>query len=301
MKIQGLYTVLTTPFLINGTLDEEGLRQNIRYQLMHNVDGVVTLGTTSESPTLTNVEKERIVVICVEEIQDKVPFMVGTGSYSTQQTIENTCMAQAHGASSVLIVTPYYNKPTQEGLYRHFKAIADATDIPIIVYNIAGRTGQNLSTETLKRLADIPNIVGVKEASGNLNQIMDVIELMRRIRPNFSVMSGDDGLTFPILTLGGHGVFSVVSNLIPDRIKEMIDLFYKGNLIAAREIHYELLPLFKGAFIETNPIPIKKAMELWGMAAGPCRMPLCEMSSENEKKLTELLNQYETLRPVVYG
>lgn len=294
MKIHGLYTVLVTPFHADGSLDEEGLRHNIRFQLQNHIDGLVTLGTTSESPTLTASEKQRIAAICLEEIKGQVPLMIGTGSYSTKQTIESTQIAQSEGASSALIVTPYYNKPTQEGLYRHFKAVAASVDLPIVVYNIAGRTGQNLATDTLSRLAEIPNIVGVKEASGNLHQIMDVIELMRNVRPDFSIMSGDDALTLPVLTLGGHGIFSVLSNLIPERIKEMIAHFQVGNLSMAQDIHYELYPLFKGAFIETNPIPIKKAMGLWGMAAGPCRLPLCEMTPENEKKWTQLLTHYQT-------
>lgn len=291
--IQGLYTVLTTPFDSVGALDEEGLRQNIRYQLLHQVDGIVALGTTGEAPTLTSSEQQRIISICVKEINGQVPLMVGTGSYSTVEAIEKTRLAAAKGASSALVVTPYYNKPTQEGIYRHFKAIAEAVDIPILVYNIAGRTGQNIATETLKRIAEIPGIAGVKEASGNIHQIMDVIEVMRTFRPEFSIMSGDDALTFPVMTLGGHGTLSVLSNLIPEQVKALVAHLQNGNSAAARQLHYQLLPLFKGAFIETNPIPIKRAMQAWGMPSGPCRMPLCDMSPENEKILLQLLKHYE--------
>ncbi len=288
-KVRGVHTAIVTPFDAKGGLDEEGLVRNLHFQMHHGVDGIVALGTTGESPTLLPFERERIILRCVAETNGKTLLTVGTGSYSTQQTIEHTLQAEDLGADMALVVTPYYNKPTQEGLYRHFKAVSEAVGIPIIIYNIQGRTSQNLQTDTLKRLADLPNITGIKEASGNILQINEVMELIARHRPSFSVMSGDDCLTLSVMALGGDGVISVVSNLIPAQIKALVQAFDRGDYAAARDLHYQLMPLFRGAFIETNPIPIKAAMNLCGMAAGGCRLPLCELLPENAKKLHELL------------
>lgn len=292
-KVQGVHTAIITPFDEMGRLDEEGLRQNIRYQISNGIDGIVALGTTGESPTLTAQERERVIRISVEEVKGKVPLMVGTGSYATQQTIENTRQAALLGADMALIVSPYYNKPTQEGLFRHYKAVAEATPLPIIVYNIQGRTGQNIQNDTLKRLADIPTIIGVKEASGNITQIGEVIEMIAKHKPGFSVLSGDDSLTLPVMALGGDGVISVISNLVPDQVKAMLQSIAQGNWNEAREIHYRLMPLIRAAFMETNPIPIKAAMNIMGMASGTCRLPLCELLPENEKKLRALLKNIQ--------
>jgi 4-hydroxy-tetrahydrodipicolinate synthase len=288
-RIQGVYTALVTPFKAEGQLDEEGLRENIRFQIASGVDGIVPLGSTGEAPTLTFSEKERVIRIASEEAKGKVLVMVGTGSYSTQQTIENTHLAEELGADMALVVSPYYNKPTQEGLYRHFYALADTTPLPIIVYNVQGRTGQNIGIDTLKRLADIPKIAGVKEASGNVSQIGEVIEIIARHRPDFSVLSGDDNLTLPLMAMGGHGIISVVSNLIPKEIKKLVEAMASGDYALAREIHYQWMPLFRGAFIETNPIPIKTAMNMCGHASGGCRLPLCDLLPENEQKLRTIL------------
>lgn len=287
-KISGAYTVLVTPFDAEGQLDEEGFRKNIRFQIANGVDGLVALGTTGEAPTLTHAEKEQVMHIARQETRGKCHFMVGTGSYSTQQTIENTLAAQEAGADSVLVVTPYYNKPTQEGLYQHFSALANAVKLPIVIYNIQGRTGQNLHTDILKRLAAIENIVGVKEASGNVIQMMEVVENILSIRPDFSIMSGDDALTYPLIMLGGHGIYSVLGNLMPRQIKNLCDAALFGDYTQARALHYELLPYMRSIFIETNPIPIKAAMNIAGHAAGPCRLPLCELSKENFEKLQDM-------------
>lgn len=292
-QIQGTYTALVTPFDAHGKLDEEGFRENIRFQIAHGIDGIVVLGTTGEAPTLTHLEKEQLTHIAREETKGKCHFMVGTGSYSTQQTIENSLAAQNAGADSVLVVTPYYNKPTQEGLYQHFYALAKAVKLPIIIYNIQGRTGQNLQTDTLKRLASIDNIVGVKEASGNIIQMMEIIENILPIKPGFSIMSGDDALTYPLITLGGHGIYSVLGNLLPRQVKNLCDAALIGNYDQARAMHYKLLPYMRSMFIETNPIPIKAAMNMAGFAAGPCRLPLCEMGKDNLEKLKELLMHEE--------
>jgi 4-hydroxy-tetrahydrodipicolinate synthase len=298
MKLEGLYTALITPFDSQGKLDEEGLRHNLRYQIKHKVQGIVVLGTTGEAPTLSHQEKRTVVEISLEEVKGKATLMVGTGSYSTEQTIASTRLAQEMGADAALIVTPYYNKPTQEGLYRHFEAICKAVSIPICIYNIQGRTGQNLQTETLGRLMAFPSIIGIKEASGNILQINEVLEVMRKKRPHFRVVSGDDILTFPLMALGGHGVVSVASNLIPGPILNLVQAALSGDFINARHWHYQLLPVFKAAFIETNPIPIKAAMNLCGMAAGCCRLPLCDLSPTNFQELKQLLN---TLPPSWLG
>lgn len=288
-KPKGVFTALITPFDGSGHLDEEGLRHNIRFQIEKRVDGIVPLGTTGESPTLSTKEKEQIIRISVEEAKGKVPVIVGTGSNSTQQTIENMQQAASLGADMALVVSPYYNRPTQEGLYRHYKAVSEASSLPMIVYNIQGRTGQNIQNETLKRIADLPTVVGVKEASGNITQIGEVIEMMIKQRPEFSILSGDDSLTLPVMALGGDGVISVISNLVPDQIRLLLDRISQGKWAEAREIHYRLMPLIRGIFMETNPIPIKAAMSFRSMAAGKCRLPLCEMLPENEKKLKLLL------------
>lgn len=290
-KCQGVYTALVTPFDAKGQLDEEGLRKNIRHQIACGIDGIVPLGTTGESPTLSSKEKEHIISIAIEEAKGKIAVMVGTGSYSTQQTIENSLLAQKKGADMVLIVTPYYNRPTQEGIFQHFKAVASAITVPIILYNIQGRTGQNIATDTLKRIADLPGIIGIKEASGNMGQISDVIEMVARHHPNFSVMSGDDALTFPIMAMGGLGIISVAANLIPKQVKSLVTAIQKGDYKTARELHFQLMPFFRAAFIETNPIPIKAAMSHYGMPAGSCRLPLCDMSPENLSKLKAVLQQ----------
>lgn len=290
VKIRGVFTAIVTPFTEQDELNEESLRQLIRFQIAAGVNGIVALGTTGEAPTLTAEEKERVIRIAREETRHKVHLMVGTGSYSTANTIANSLQAKDLGADSVLVVAPYYNKPTQEGLYLHYKALSDAMDIPIMVYNHQGRTGQNLQTETLARIAQLPYICGVKEASGNLSQMVDVMETIGRKYSHFSVMSGDDGLTLPCMAMGGDGIISVVSNLTPIQICALAEAASSGDYAKAREIHYALMPWFRAAFLETNPIPIKAAMNFTGLNAGGCRLPLCGLTPENEKKLKQVLS-----------
>lgn len=292
-SLKSVFTALITPFDQHNRLDEEGLRFLIQRQLAHNIDGIAVMGTTGEAPTLSEEETERVIQIAREEIDQDTVFMVGTGSYDTKKTIKNTLVAQDLGADMALIVTPYYNRPTQEGLYRHFKAIAEATSLPIALYNIQGRTGQNLNTETLKRLIDIPSIIGIKEASGNISQISDVIELAHQKRSSFSVVSGDDALTLALMALGGQGIISVLSNLLPGEVKALTQSIERGNFDVAREMHYHLLPLVRALFIETNPIPIKVAMQHCGLPSGNCRLPLCDLSSENALKLKSILEHYK--------
>lgn len=280
--ITGTFTALITPFKKDLSLDHEGFELLIDYQLRSDVDGIVVLGTTGEDPTLNDDEKKWICKRAFELVKGKKQLWIGTGSYNTETVIKKTQDAKDLGADGALIVTPYYNKPTQEGLYRHFKQVAESTRFPFILYNIQGRTGQNLTTETLKRLMDLKEMVAVKEASGNLNQIMEVIEAAR---PGFSVLSGDDNMTYPTIALGGQGVISVLSNLIPDDVADLVRLALAGKMEQARQMHFKLLPLFKGAFIETNPSPLKYLMKRSGLPAGPVRLPLVEVSQETEQKL----------------
>lgn len=291
--LTGTYTAMITPFLSDGAFDEEGFRENIRFQIESGISGLVILGTTAEAPTLTEEEQTRSIKIGVEMCHGKVPLWVGTGSYCTKETIKKTQKAKDLGADGALVVTPYYNKPTQEGLFCHFQELIKATHFPIIVYNIQGRTGQNLATDTLRRLMDFPEIVGVKEASGHIPQIMEVIEASR---PGFSILSGDDNLTLPVIALGGHGIISVVSNLLPQEVVELTNSAWAQNFDLARELHYRLLPLFRAAFIETNPAPIKALMNHMGMKAGSVRLPLVPISDANLHKIISCLNATLTLQ-----
>jgi 4-hydroxy-tetrahydrodipicolinate synthase len=294
-KVRGTITALITPFSADGKLNEIVLRQLIRFQLDAGVEGIVVLGTTGEAPTLTTQEKEKIICIAREELPKQTLLIVGTGSYSTAQTIENTRLAEKLGADMALVVTPYYNKPTQEGLYQHFKALGKATSLPVIIYNIQGRTGQNLHTETLLRLIDNPTIIGVKDGSGHIQQMMDVLEKISLKNPHFSVLSADDGLTLPCIAMGGDGIISVLSNLFPKEIVKLVWEALGGSHDKARQLHYHLLPLFRAAFVETNPIPIKAAMNICGFQVGECRLPLCALTSESEQHLRETLDSHSYL------
>lgn len=257
------YTALITPFDASGALDEEGLVANLAHQKSGGVDGVVALGTTGETPTLSADEKKRVIQLCKGT---GLPLMVGCGANSTTQALENIKWAADLGATSVLVVTPYYNKPTQEGLYQHFAHLATHSPLDIVIYNIHGRTAVNLETETLKRLASFPKLVGVKEASGDVAQISEVIALNR-----YKVYAGDDVMTLPLMAMGGDGVIGVASNLVPHLMKRLVTE-------KSVELHHKLLPLFRMQGIETNPIPIKAAMQLAGFAAGAPRLPLTPLS-----------------------
>ncbi len=288
MKIRGTFTALITPFK-NNKVDYDGFKENIRFQIENGINGILPLGTTGETPTLEEDEQRKIIRIAVKETDKKIPVMVGTGSNSTKHTIENTKQAKQEGADIALIVTPYYNKPTQEGIFLHFKKVTESVNIPVIVYNIKGRTGTNIETPTLRRIAALPHIIGVKEASGDIMQMGDVINQIKKEFPQFSVMSGDDKITLPLLALGGDGVISVISNLIPAQISQMVEAGLAGDFNKARKMHYELLPLMTGAFVETNPIPIKAAMQMCGKPAGDVRLPLCELKPENREKVKKIL------------
>jgi 4-hydroxy-tetrahydrodipicolinate synthase len=287
--LRGVTTALITPFLPDKSVDYQGLRQNVKYQIDNGVSGLLPLGTTGETPTLTEDEKREIVRTVVQEVKISsrpVKVLQGVGTNSTEKTIKNALQAIEWGVDAILVVSPYYNKPTQQGLLAHFTAVNDVVNIPIVVYNIWGRTGVNIETGTLQRIAELENVVAVKEASGDINQMMDVLSRI----PALAVYSGDDGLTFPLVSLGGQGVISVVSNLFPDRVVAMTEHALEGRLQAARNIHFDLLSFFKAAFIETNPAPIKYAMSYKGMAAGPLRLPLVEIRDESKLVLEQVLN-----------
>ncbi len=278
---------MVTPFDARGEVDEEGLRANVEFQIRKGIHGLVPVGTTGECATLSYEEHKRVIEITVDAAKGRVPVLAGTGSNSTWEAIMLTEHAKEIGADGALLVAPYYNKPTQRGLYEHFKKIAETVDIPQVLYNIPSRTGVNIEPETMAKLAELKNVVGVKEASGNLDQVMRIIQLTHD--REFFVTAGEDSLTFPILALGGVGVISVASNLVPERVARLVDAFFEGRLEEARRIHYELMPLFKALFIETNPSPVKAAMEMMGMPAGKPRLPLVELQPENREKLRRVL------------
>ena len=289
---KGVTTALITPFLENGNIDVDALQKLIDYQIEGEVNAILPMGTTGESPTHSHDEHIQVIKIITEYNRGRVPVMAGTGSNCTREAINLTKRATDLGIDASLQVAPYYNKPTQEGFLRHFTEIADKVEIPIIVYNIPGRTGKNIENSTMLKLAEHPNIIGVKEASGNINQMMDLIA---KKPDSFLVLSGDDNLTYPLIALGGSGVVSVVSNLIPKMMVNFIKEALNGNYEKARNMHYKLLPLFKAMFIETNPIPIKASLALKGMVKEYYRLPMCPMMPENKEKLIKVLKSYDLI------
>ena len=283
----GVWVALVTPFK-NNVLDETALQRLVDDLANRGVAGFVPLGTTGESPTLSPDERRRIIKLCVEAAGD-LSVVPGCGSNSTEHTIEMVHEAAELGASGAMIVVPYYNKPTQEGLYAHFQSVADSTDLPLMIYNIPGRTGANLLPETLSRLADHPNICGVKEATGNLDQISD---LCARVEGRANVLSGDDGLTLPILSVGGEGVVSVVGNLFPEPLVELVDTYWKDNPARALTLHRRVAALAKAFFLETNPAPIKAALWMEGKIQNELRLPLVPVKNETREKLAQAVRAY---------
>ncbi len=290
--LKGAITAIVTPFK-NGQLDEEAYRALIERQITEGIHGIVPCGTTGESPTLSHAEHKRVVEICLDQVKKRVPVIAGAGSNSTSESVELTKHAEAAGANYALLITPYYNKPTQEGLFQHYKTIAGATKIPIVVYNVPGRTSVNLLPETMARLAAIPNIVGLKDATGDLKQGSKTLELCG---DKITVLSGDDFTTFPLLCVGGMGVISVVSNVAPADMAGMCNAFFKGDLETAKKLHYKQWPLTEAMFYETNPVPVKTAMKLLGMITGEVRQPLCPMSEANENKLRKVMQKYGLIK-----
>jgi len=290
---QGSLVALVTPFR-NGKVDDAKLRELVDFHVGHGTDAIIPCGTTGESPTLSHDEHKRVVEIVIEAARARVPIIAGTGSNSTAEAIDLTAHAKKAGAAGALVVNPYYNRPTQEGLYRHFRAVAEAVDIPILVYNIASRTAVNVETDTLARLVkDCPNVVGVKEASGSLDQMTQVI---LACGPEFSVLSGDDNITLPLMSVGGRGVVSVVANFVPRDTAEMTHAALAGDWKLARELHLRLFPLCRAMFIETNPIPVKESMAMLGMIEPEFRLPMCRMAEGNRQRLAGILAQYGLLK-----
>ncbi len=288
---EGVLPAIITPFKRNSTmdLDLEGLRSNIAFLLEQGVHGIVPCGSTGESATLSFEEHEQVIEVTIDEVDGRVPVLAGTGSNNTAEAIRFTEAAKDLGADGALVISPYYNKPNRSGLIKHYTRIADI-DIPVVMYNVPGRTGQNLQPDLVIELARHPNIVGIKEASGDIGQVSRIIE--GTLDEDFMVISGDDGLTLPILCLGGSGVISVAANVEPALMVKMFDHFCEGELEEALDLHYALSPLFRGLFIDTNPIPVKKAVALCGMAGGPVRPPLDDLDADKTAKLQEVLDIY---------
>ncbi|HEX7534445.1 MAG TPA: 4-hydroxy-tetrahydrodipicolinate synthase [Syntrophales bacterium] len=284
----GAIVAIVTPFR-KGKVDEKSLRELIEFQIKNGTDGVVPCGTTGESSTLSHEEHDRVIEITIDAVNKRVPVIAGTGSNSTDEALRLTRHAHEAGADGALLVCPYYNRPTQEGLYQHFKIIAESVPIPVVPYNIPSRTGVNLLPETVARLAKISNIVGIKEASGSLKQMQDVISLCG---DKFDVLSGDDFFTFPLLAIGGRGVISVVSNIVPADMAAMVDAFESGDIKRAQQMHHKLIPLIDALFIETNPTPVKAALSMMGKIAYDVRLPMYKMSDGNFEKLKSVMKSY---------
>jgi 4-hydroxy-tetrahydrodipicolinate synthase len=290
---RGSFVAMITPFK-DGKIDEAKVRELVEFHVAGGTDGLIPCGTTGESPALSHEEHRRLIDVVVAAAAGRLPVVAGTGSNSTAEAISLTKHAERAGARAALVVNPYYNKPTQEGLYRHFRAVAEAVSIPILVYNIQSRTAVNVETDTLARLVrDCRNIVGVKEASGSLDQMSQVVQACG---PDFAVLSGDDNITLPLMAIGGRGVVSVIANILPRETSELTHAALDGDWKRARELHYRLFPLARAAFLETNPIPIKEAMAMAGMIEPEFRLPMCRMSDANRARLRTVLEQYALVK-----
>jgi 4-hydroxy-tetrahydrodipicolinate synthase len=284
----GSSVAIVTPFK-NGRVDERALGDLIEFQIANGTDGIVPCGTSGESATLTYEEHDRVIAFTVEATKRRVPVIAGTGSNSTDEAITLTKHAKKVGADGALLICPYYNKPTQEGLYRHFKAVAEAVDLPIVLYNIPGRTSVNLLPATVARLSSVRNVVAIKEGAGSLQQVSEIIQACG---DRMTVLSGDDPLTLPMMAVGAKGVITVTANVAPADMAALVDAFAAGRLDQAKALHYKLYPLFNALFYETNPIPVKEALGMMGKIQPDLRLPLCSMSTENRDKLAAVLKDY---------
>jgi 4-hydroxy-tetrahydrodipicolinate synthase len=294
----GVGTALVTPFTKTGDLDEQGVRRLGRRQIDAGVHFLVPLGTTGENPTLTLAERIRIVEILVDEAGGDVPILAGAGGYNTREVVHLADEMRKAGASGLLSVTPYYNKPTPDGLVQHYRAIADSTPLPIVVYNVPARTGVNIDVATLVRLAAIPNVIGVKEASGNMSQ---VCEVCRAVPADFIVLSGDDALTLPIMAVGGRGVIAVVSNEIPKELVQMVEAAERNDFASARAVHARIIPLMQINFVESNPVPVKAAMAAMGLIEEVYRLPVTPPRPESKEKILAVLNDLELFGDPAYA
>jgi len=285
-KFYGAFTALITPFTSKDGIDKRAYKKLIDWQIAQGIHGLVPCGTTGESPTLSEKEHEQVIELCVDVVNKRIPVIAGAGSNSTREAVHMTKHAAKVGADAVLVVTPYYNKPTNKGIYLHYKAVSESANIPIILYNIAGRTGRNIEPDLMAKLAGIKNIIGVKEASGNLEQMKKIQELCPK---DFLLISGDDALTLPILSMGGVGIISVASNIVPKDIVELVNT-------KSQTLNEKLFPLIEALFIETNPIPVKTAASLMGLCSARMRLPMCEMEEANLAKLKKALKAYGVLK-----
>ena len=285
---QGSIVAIVTPF-INGAVDEEKLRELVEFQIENGTDAIVPCGTTGESSTLDYVEHDRVIKIVIEQVNKRVPVIAGTGSNCTREAIEITRHAKELGADGALLVTPYYNKPSQEGLFLHYKAVADAVALPQVLYNVPGRTSVNLLPETVARLAVHPNIVAIKEATGSLQQASEVLALCGE---NITVLSGDDFITLPMMACGAKGVISVTANIMPKEVAALVDAFFAGNLEEAKRLHLYLLKISNAMFIETNPVPVKTGVSLMGRCRDEVRLPLAPLAEANRAKLAAIMKEY---------
>ena len=288
---EGSFVAIITPFK-NGKVDEEGLRNLIEFQITNGTNGIVPCGTTGESATLDHEEHSQVISIVVDACKGRVPVLAGTGSNSTKEAIKLTKEAEKAKANGALLITPYYNKPTQEGLYRHFEAVAKETSLPIVLYNVPSRTSVNMLSNTVKRLSEIKNFVGIKEASGSLQQMSEIVD---QCEDSFSLISGDDPLLLPILSIGGKGVISVTANVAPDKVSKLCAYAAKNEMVQARKLHFELMELNNAMFIETNPIPVKTALGLMGKIDPELRPPLSSISQKNFESLKTVLRKYSLI------
>src|SRR5438552_12149511 len=295
-RFTGTGTALVTPFRNDGALDELALEELIQRQIDRGIDFLVPCGTTGESPTLTHEEHLRVVEITVNVVKGKVPVLAGAGGYNTREVIVRARELAEIGVDGILSVTPYYNKPTQEGLYQHFRLIAEAVPLPIILYSVQGRTGVNIEPATVKRLAEIENIVGVKEASGNISQMAAILN---SVPEDFIVLSGDDAITLPLMAVGGRGVISVASNEVPREMSQMVEAVERGDFAAARKLHASLLPLMLVNFVESNPIPVKAAMAAMGLLDEVYRLPMVPPRQESRGKILKVLGELGLLKDAV--
>lgn len=288
MELKGAFTAIVTPFR-NGAIDEEAYRQLIEWQIEEGIDGLVPCGTTGESATLSHEEHREVIRICIDQVKKRVPIIAGAGSNNTHEAIGLAKFAKEAGADAALSITPYYNKPSQEGLYQHFKAVAAEVSMPYVLYNVPGRTSVNMTADTVARLAhDVPEIVGVKEASANLKQVSDILEFCPK---GFTVLSGDDFTVLPLLSVGGCGVISVVSNILPNKMHQLCQSFFDGDLATARRLHFELAPLSRAMFCDTNPQPVKTAVAMMGKIDPEMRLPLVPLNKQHDKYLRTVLSE----------
>lgn len=287
---KGAFVAIVTPFK-NGEVDEDTFRELIEFQIENGTHGIVPCGTTGESATLSYEEHKKVVKIAVEQVKGRVPVLAGAGSNSTREALELITYAKEVGAGGALVITPYYNKPTQEGLYQHYSYLAKETKFPIVIYNVPSRTGVDILPETVARIVrDNPNVVGIKEATGSVRRTTEILEKVDK--EDFSVLSGDDFIVYPLICVGAKGVISVVSNILPSKMAQLVDAALEGRHEEAKKLHYELQPACRAMFLETNPIPVKTALAMMGKIREEIRLPLCRMSEANRKKLEETLKSY---------